>query len=161
MAIWLYFSPSLYLALLVVLSSLPSLFSCLSFLSSLFLVLLFLFWLPFIPFVVLSRLCSPSRAFFLVWSFLCSLSCSFFDRLVIQLTMPHMLSGPISRDIAIVSLRYPSWCLLLHRHISAIPHFATYRAILVRYPRKTSTKTFCDTIAQSIARYDKYRYWAS
>ena len=55
----------------------------------------------------------------------------------------------------------PPWCLLLHRHISAIPHFATYRAILVRYPRKTSTKTFCDTIAQSIARYEKYRYWAS
>ena len=76
------------------------------------------------------------------------------------------LSGPISRDIAIVSLRYPPsanflghpsnpptgcdtspWCLLLHRHISAIPHFATYCAILVRYPRKTSTKKFCDTIA--------------
>ena len=93
---------------------------------------------------------------------------------------PRVLSGPISRDIAIVSLRYPlsrdtfsamaaspqqgampPWCLLLHRHISAIPHFATYRAILVRYPRKTSTKTFCDTIAESIARYEKYRYWAS
>ena len=53
------------------------------------------------------------------------------------------------------------WCLLLHRHISAIPHFATYRAILVRYPRKTSTKEFCDTIAESIARYEKYRCWAS
>ena len=56
----------------------------------------------------------------------------------------------------------PLWCLFfLHRHISAIPHFATYRAILVRYPRKTSAKQFCDTIAESIARYEKYRCWAS
>ena len=31
----------------------------------------------------------------------------------------------------------------------------------VRYPTKTSTKEFCDTIAASIARYEKYRYWAS
>ena len=93
----------------------------------------------------------------------------------------HELSGPISRDIAIVSLRYPLsrdtfsafaaipqegaipplGAFFLHRHISATPHFATYRAIFVRYPRKTSTKTFCDTIAQSIARYAKNRYWAS
>ena len=43
----------------------------------------------------------------------------------------------------------------------AIPHFATYRAISVRYPIKTSTKEFCDTIAASIARYEKYRCWAS
>ena len=28
-------------------------------------------------------------------------------------------------------------------------------------PTKTSTKTFCDTIATSIARYGKYRCWAS
>ena len=87
------------------------------------------------------------------------------------------LSGPISRDTAILSLRYPisrdtflgrlalpqngaippSWYLVLHRHICAIPRFATYRAILVRYPIKTSTKVFCDTIAASIARYEKYR----
>ena len=31
----------------------------------------------------------------------------------------------------------------------------------MRYPTKTSTKEFCDTIAASIARYEKYRYWAS
>ena len=55
----------------------------------------------------------------------------------------------------------PPWYLILHRHIYAIPHFATYRAIIVRYPTKTSTKYFCDTIATSIARYEKYRYWAS
>ena len=91
------------------------------------------------------------------------------------------LSGPISRDVAIVSLRYPLsrdtfsaipanpqqgaipplWCLVFHRDISAIPHFAAYCAIFVRYPRKTSTKEFCDTIAESIARYEKYRCWAS
>ena len=82
------------------------------------------------------------------------------------------LSGPISRDTAILSLRYPisrdtflgrlalpqngaippSWYLILHRHICAIPHFATYRAIIVRYPVKTSMKELCDTIATSIAR---------
>ena len=91
------------------------------------------------------------------------------------------LSGPISRDTAILSLRYhisrdtfsgrlalpqngaipPSWHLVSHRHIRAIPHFATYRAIIVRYPIKTSTKDFRDTIATSIARYEKYRCWAS
>ena len=49
----------------------------------------------------------------------------------------------------------PPWYLVLHRHICAIPHFATYRAIIVRYPIKTSTKEFCDTIATSIARYEK------
>ena len=58
-------------------------------------------------------------------------------------------------------VRYPPWYLILHRHIRAIPHFATYRAIIVRYPIKTSTKQFCDTIATSIARYEKYRCWAS
>ena len=31
----------------------------------------------------------------------------------------------------------------------------------MRYPTKTSTKEFCDTIATSIVRYEKYRYWAS
>ena len=98
-----------------------------------------------------------------------------------ETAVKHGLSGPISRDIAILSLPYrisrdtlkgmlarPSkWCdtppgyLVLHRHICAIPHFATYRAIIVRYPIKTSTKEFCDTIATSIARYEKYRCWAS
>ena len=98
------------------------------------------------------------------------------------------LCGPISLDILIPSLRYPhmlrntllgrlalppkKWCdaaplvLSLHRHNCAIPHLATYRATIVRQPpppqqKKTSTKEFCDTIATSIARYEKYRYWAS
>ena len=31
----------------------------------------------------------------------------------------------------------------------------------MRYPTKTSMKEFCDTIAASIARYEKYCYWAS
>ena len=61
----------------------------------------------------------------------------------------------------------PKWCdthpwyLISHRHICAIPQFATYRAISVRYPIETSTKQFCDTIATRIARYEKYRCWAS
>ena len=61
----------------------------------------------------------------------------------------------------------PKWCdnpylyLVSHRHICAIPHFATYRAIIVRYPTKTITRDFCDTIAAGIARYEKYRCWAS
>ena len=87
----------------------------------------------------------------------------------------------MSRDTAILSLRYPisrdtfwrrlalpkngaitpPWYLVSHRHICAIPHFATYCAIIVRYPIKTSTKEFCNTIATSIARYEKYRCWAS
>ena len=58
-------------------------------------------------------------------------------------------------------VRYPPWHLVSHRHICAIPRFATYRAIVVRDPTKTSTKEFCDTIAASITRYEKYRYWAS
>ena len=86
------------------------------------------------------------------------------------------LSGPISHDTAILSLQYPIsrmralpqngaiptlWFLVSHRHICAIPHFATYRVIAVRYPTKTSMEEFCDTIAASIARYQKYRCWAS
>ena len=31
----------------------------------------------------------------------------------------------------------------------------------MRYPIKTSAKKFCDTIATRIARYEKYRCWAS
>ena len=50
-------------------------------------------------------------------------------------------------------VRYPRLVLSFTQRICAIPHFATYRAILVRYPTKTSTKEFCDTIAASIARY--------
>ena len=99
-----------------------------------------------------------------------------------SLNMPRSrLSGPISRGIAILSVRYPisrdtfqgrlalpqngairpPWYLVSEGHICAIPHFATYRAIIVRYPIKTSTKCFCDTIATSIVRYEKYRCWAS
>ena len=55
----------------------------------------------------------------------------------------------------------PPWYLILHRHICAIPHFATYRVIHARYPIKTNTKEFCDTIATHIAQYEKYRCWAS
>ena len=58
----------------------------------------------------------------------------------------------------------PKWCdtlpwyLILHRHICAIPHFATYRAIphenkheiILRYYRYKYR-----------ARYEKYRCWAS
>ena len=36
----------------------------------------------------------------------------------------------------------PPWLFVLHRHICAIPHFATYRAIIVRYPFETSMKSF-------------------
>ena len=54
-------------------------------------------------------------------------------------------------------LRY----LVSHRHICAIPHFATYRAIIVKYPLKQTQKSFAITIATSIARYEKYRCWAS
>ena len=99
--------------------------------------------------------------------------------LLLLLTL--ILVAPYRRDTAILSLRYPishntffrefstppQWCdtppwyLVSHRHICAIPHFATYRAIIVRYPTKTSTKYICDTIVASIARYEKYRCWAS
>ena len=58
-------------------------------------------------------------------------------------------------------VRYPPLVLNLHRHICAIPHFAIYRTIIVRYPTKTNTKEFCDTIATSIARCEKYLCWAS
>ena len=55
----------------------------------------------------------------------------------------------------------PTWYSISHWYISAIPHFATHRAIIVRYPIKTSTKEFCNMIATSMARYEKYRCWAS
>ena len=67
---------------------------------------------------------------------------------------PHLLSGPISRDIAILSLRQPTshdtfsgrlaapqngaipptWCLVSHRRTCAIPHFATFGAIIAICP---------------------------
>ena len=63
----------------------------------------------------------------------------------------------------------PKWCditpplvhLVSRRRICAIPQFATCRAIIVRYPTKTSTGWFCDTFATSIVRYEEYRCWAS
>ena len=119
-------------------------------------------------------------------------------------------------------VRYPPWHLVSRTHIGAIPHFAAYRARIVRYPinrrrrddnkikfsllrgggpggqrgkssktlffrgkrhdnkilkvkillsrnfvviaqapNKNKHKKFCDTIAASIARYEKYRCWAS
>ena len=40
-------------------------------------------------------------------------------------------------------VRYPPpWYLTLHRRICAIPHFATYRAIIVRHPKKQARKNF-------------------
>ena len=48
-------------------------------------------------------------------------------------------------------LRYPLLYFRLRRHISAIPKSATYHTILMQYPRKSSSKTFCYTIAESIA----------
>ena len=70
------------------------------------------------------------------------------------------LSVPISRDIAILSLRYPisphtssgrsalrqnapippHGHLVSHRHICAIPHFTKDRAIFARYPTETNTE---------------------
>ena len=55
----------------------------------------------------------------------------------------------------------PPLVLSFSQAYCAIPHFATYRAITVRYPIKINTKDFCDTIATSIARYETYRCWAS
>ena len=49
-------------------------------------------------------------------------------------------------------MRYPPWHVVSNRHICAITHFATYRATI---------KVFCDTIATSIAQYEKYRCWTS
>ena len=42
------------------------------------------------------------------------------------------------------------WYLGSHRHICAIPHFATHHAITVRYPIKTSRKEFCDAIVWKV-----------
>ena len=76
---------------------------------------------------------------------------------IAMLSRRSILSGPISRDTAIPHIaRYffwevsppPKWCdtpawhLFLHRHICAIHHFATYRAMLVRYPIKKTQKNF-------------------
>ena len=60
-------------------------------------------------------------------------------------------------------VRYPRLVLSFPQAYLCDTHFATYRAIIARPPPpiKTSTKEFCDTIATSIARYEKYRRRAS
>ena len=45
-----------------------------------------------------------------------------------------------------------SWHLVSHRHICAIPHYATYRAIIVRYPHKNKH--------ERVLRYYRYKYRA-
>ena len=40
-------------------------------------------------------------------------------------------------------------------------HVATYRPIIARHPQKNKYEHICDTIATSIARYDRYHCWAS
>ena len=58
-------------------------------------------------------------------------------------------------------VRYPPLVIsFTQAHLCDTPFCNILRDHL-RYPTKTSTKSFCDTIAASIARYEKYRYWAS
>ena len=48
-------------------------------------------------------------------------------------------------------VRYPPpWHLVSHRHTCAIPHFAKYRAIIVRYPIIISTKDQGQVSAEGI-----------
>ena len=89
------------------------------------------------------------------------------------------LSGPISRDTAILSLRYPISRDTFSGRL-ALPKMVRYPPLVLNFtqthlcdtpvcnvsrdncaipPTKTSTKG--DTIATSIARYEKYRRWAS
>ena len=47
----------------------------------------------------------------------------------------------------------PPWYLMLHRHICAIPHFATYRAIILRdAPHENKY--------ERVLRYYRYKYRA-
>ena len=62
----------------------------------------------------------------------------------------------------------PPWYFHLHRHICAIPQYATCCAALARYPapppppkEKKRTKGLRHTIATSITPYGEYRCWAS
>ena len=58
----------------------------------------------------------------------------------------------------------PPWYLVSHRHSCAIPHLATYRAIIVRYPIKQARKILVAILSLQVsyrARYEKYRCWAS
>ena len=72
------------------------------------------------------------------------------------------LKGGLTASAPPKTVRCPPLALCCTQaHICAMPHFATYRAITVRYPIKASTKEFCDSIATSNARYEKHRCWAS
>ena len=46
-----------------------------------------------------------------------------------------------------------------HRYISAMPHFATYRAKIVRYTMKEAQKSFA-ILPLQVSRYEKYCCWA-
>ena len=70
-------------------------------------------------------------------------------------------SGPEGKLHSTQMVLSPPWYLVSHRHTRAIADFTTYRAIVVRYPIKTSTKEFCKTMATSITRRENYRCWAS
>ena len=98
-----------------------------------------------------------------------------------QKLTPTVLSGPVLRDTAILSLRYPISRDTFSEGGGHSPKIVRYPPLLlsftqahqcdtlfcnvlrdnVRYPMKKNTQGFCDTIATSIARYEKYRYWAS
>ena len=93
----------------------------------------------------------------------------------------NTLSGPISRDIAILSLRCPilsdtfsgrsrltqncaiptPWYLASLRRICAISHFATYRAGIVRHPNKKCERVLRHYRCKYCAIYEKYGCWAS
>ena len=59
-------------------------------------------------------------------------------------------------------VRYPPLVLSFRQaHLCDTPCCYISRENCAICSIKTSTKTFCDTIATSIARYEKYRCWAS
>ena len=50
-------------------------------------------------------------------------------------------------------VRYPPpWYLVSHRHICAIPHFATYRAIIVRYPPQKQARNNFAILSLQVSR---------
>ena len=93
----------------------------------------------------------------------------------------RLLSGPISRDTAILLLRYPISRDTFQAR-SAVPQkrvrypplvlsfaqahlcdtpFCNVSRDYCAIPHKNKHERVCDTIATSIARYEKYRCWAS
>ena len=60
-------------------------------------------------------------------------------------------------------VRYPPLVLsFTQAHLCDTPFFNISRDnCAIPHKNLTGTKEFCDTIAASIARYGKYRYWAS